>query len=140
MHRISGIFYYPTGYPDRHHYYLGRYGWKEVRLKFDIIKLLILFYTNILHISMHIRNAIISYTMLQNYNLFSYRFFFFRRHFLGIRLDIRKISDILLKEIAFSDIGYPIRYPMLHSARISNIRYPIILRSGVCLINNLQSK
>jgi len=41
---------------------------------FDIIKLLIFFYTNILKISIH--DAIISHTLLQNYYFFPYRPFF----------------------------------------------------------------
>ena len=52
---------------------------------------------------MHIHDAIISYTLSQNYNLFPIDFFF-RRHFLGIRSNIRKMSDIRLEEIVFSDI------------------------------------
>jgi len=61
---------------------------------------------------------LISYTLLQNYNLFPNRPFFFRRHS-GIR------SDIRLEEIAFSDIQSDTEYPMLHSVRIFDIRYPI---------------
>jgi len=39
--------------------------------------------------------------------------------------------DIQLEEIAFSDIRADTGYPMLHSVQISDIRYPVILRSGI---------
>jgi len=47
---------------------------------------------------------LIFYILLQNYNLFLYRIFFLRKHSLGIRSDIRKMSDMRLEEITFSDI------------------------------------
>jgi len=80
---------------------------------------------------MHIYDAT-SYLLLQNYNLFCISFFF-RRNFLGIRLDIRKISDIQLEEIVFLDIHSDTGYPILHSVRISDIWYPVILRSSASL-------
>jgi len=112
-------------------------GWNLISLKF---KLLIFLYLNVLEINMHIHDAIISYiyiiAKLQFFSLiglFSLSFFFLE-HFLGIRSDFRKMSDIQFEEIAFSDIRLVTGYPMLHSVRISDIRYSVILRSDAFLL------
>jgi len=71
MHRIFGkypvsgiirhFFYYPIGQLDI--ISIQEYIW----LKFDIIKLYFFSYPNVLKISMHIHDAIISYILLKNY-------------------------------------------------------------------------
>jgi len=72
---------------------------RGIRLKFDIIKSFIFSHTNILKISMHIYDAIMHYLIhCRQITIFFPVGFFFRRHFLGIWLDIR------FEEIAFSDI------------------------------------
>jgi len=55
---------------------------------------------------------IISHTLMQNYNLFLYKLFSFLKDTFRIQLDIRKMSDIRLEEIAFSDIRSDTEYPL----------------------------
>jgi len=59
---------------------------------------------------MHSHDAIISYTLLQNYNLFLYKLFFIFIFFflktLGFRSNIWKMSNIRLEKITFSDMRW----------------------------------
>jgi len=65
--------------------------------------------------------------MIQNKTIFRTNYIFLRKSQRDIQSDVRKMSDIRLKEIAFSDIQSDTGYSMLLSVRISDIRYPVIL-------------
>ena len=131
----QAFFYYPD---SRISLLFGEVsGWNLISLKFKL--LIFLLYLNVLEINMHIHDAIISYIYYCKITIFFpnrsfLSLFFFLEHFLGIRSDFRKMSDIQFEEIAFSDIRLVTGYPMLHSVRISDIRYSVILRSDAFLL------